>query len=146
MSFRSFLSANSQKLRRLFLYAVFGAAGTAVNVLIFVLLAEKCGANYLAANLAAWIFSVAFAFATNKAFVFESRSWAFPLWLKECAAFTLARIATCVFDWGCMFLAVSVLGWSKTASKIIANIIVVIANYALSRIWIFRTKSATMGA
>lgn len=139
--FKVFLKPNREKFRRFFLYGIFGVAGTLVNVLIFAILAEKCGVNYLLANLAAWIFSVVFAFVTNKIWVFESKSWVFPLWLKECALFTLARIATCVFDMGYMFIAVSVFGWHKTASKIIANIVVIIANYALSRLLIFKAKA-----
>lgn len=139
--FKVFLESNSEKIRRLILYVVFGAAGTLANVLIFAILAEKCGLNYLLANLAAWIFSVVFAFLTNKSWVFGSKSWEFPLWLKECALFALARIATCIFDMGYMFAAISVFGWHKTASKIIANIVVIIANYALSRLWIFKAKS-----
>lgn len=131
---------NKEKISELFCYAFFGATGTIINVLIFYFFAQNLSVHYMLSNLIAWIFSVAFAFVTNKIWVFKSSSWAFSLWLKECLQFVFARIATCVFDMGYMFLAVSIFGWNKTVSKIIANIIVIIANYILSKMWIFRKK------
>lgn len=46
----------------------------------------------------------------------------------------LTRVLTCGFDTGYMFIAVSVFAMSEIISKIIANIIVIIANYALSKL------------
>lgn len=132
---------NKNRFTELFWYGFFGAISTAVNILIFYLLSQKIGIHYIAANAVAWIFSIIFAFATNKIFVFKSKSWKFRVWTKEFFQFALARIATCIFDMGYMFAAISVFGWHKTASKIIANIVVIIANYALSRLWIFKEKS-----
>ena len=128
---------NKDKLLEFFWYVFFVAVGTVVNVVIFYLLSQKIGVNYLLANFVAWVFSVVFAFVTNKIWVFKSKSWAFSVWAKECAEFTLGRILTCVFDMGYMFVAVSVLHFDETISKIIANAIVVITNYALSKLWIF---------
>lgn len=137
MSIRNFLAEHKEKLAELFWYAFFGAAGTLVNILIFVVLTKFCSVNYLVSNFLAWIFSVAFAFITNKIWVFKSSSWKFPHWLKECAQFLAARIATLFFDMGYMFAAVSFFHFDETISKIIANAVVIIANYFLSKLWIF---------
>lgn len=130
-----------EKIKEPFLYVFFGAVGTVVNILIFVLLSEKCNVQYMVANIVAWFFSVAFAFVTNKFWVFKSKSWISSIWIKECIQFIFARIATCVFDIGYMFVAISILNWNKTLSKIIANAIVIIANYALSRFFIFKNQT-----
>ena len=127
-----------KKYKNIILYGVFGIIGTAVNVALFVFLSEKCALHYMVSNIIAWIFSVAFAFVTNKIWVFDSKRWIFPLWLKECLSFFLARVATCVFDVGYMFVAVSLLGQDKTISKVIANVIVIIANYIFSKFFIFK--------
>lgn len=129
---------NKAKFWEIFWYGFFGALGTAVNIAIFWALSQKACVNYLLANFAAWVFSVAFAFVTNKIWVFKSKSWTFPVWAKECAEFTLARIVTCVFDMGYMFVAVSILHFDETISKIIANTVVIITNYTLSKLWIFK--------
>ena len=129
-----------EKIKEVFLYVFFGAVGTVVNILIFVLLSEKCNVQYMVANIVAWVFSVAFAFVTNKLWVFKSKSWTFSVWIKECIQFIFARIATCVFDIGYMFVAISIFNWNKTLSKIMANAIVIIANYVFSRFFIFKKR------
>ncbi len=138
MNVRDFLVANKNKLIRLFLYALFGVLGTVINILIFAFLTEKCGVYYMVSNVIAWLFSIIFAFLTNKNWVFESNSWKISVVLKESVQFTVARIGTCVFDMGYMFVAVSILDSDKTISKIIANALVVILNYILSKVWIFK--------
>ena len=132
---------NKEKFWELFWYGFFGVIGTGVNILIFYLLSQKLGIHYMVANITAWIFSVAFAFATNKIWVFKSKAWQFAVWFKECVQFVTARIGTCVFDIGYMFIAISVLHFDATVSKVIANVIVVIMNYCLSKIWIFKQKN-----
>lgn len=129
-----------ERIWELFWYAFFGVIGTVINILIFYLLSQKCGIPYLIANFVAWVFSVAFAFVTNKIWVFRSKTWAFPMWFKECVQFTIARIGTCVFDMVYMFVAISICNFNETISKVIANIIVIILNYVLSKIWIFKKK------
>ena len=119
----------------------FGVLGTVVNILIFWGLSQKIGVNYLFANFVAWIFSVAFAFVTNKIWVFKSKSWSFSVWMKECIQFVFARIGTCVFDMGYMFFAISLLHFDETISKIVANFVVVILNYVLSKLWIFKDNN-----
>lgn len=129
---------NKEKFWELFWYGFFGAVGTLVNILIFYLLSQLLCIHYMIANLVAWVFSVAFAFVTNKIWVFKSKSWAFSVWTKECIQFVFARIGTCLFDMGYMFIAISLLHFDETISKVVANVIVVILNYVLSKIWIFR--------
>lgn len=129
---------NKEKFWELFWYGFFGVVGTLINILIFYLLSQLLSVNYMVANLVAWVFSVAFAFVTNKIWVFKSKTWAFSVWLKECIHFVLARIGTCVFDMGYMFVSISLLHFNETISKIISNVIVIILNYVLSKIWIFR--------
>ena len=51
------------------------------------------------ANLIAWIVAVAFAFVTNKIWVFESKSWKPAVALKEFWLFVVARLLTGVLEW-----------------------------------------------
>ena len=41
---------------------------------------------------------------------------------------------------GYMFVAISLLYFDETISKIVANVIVVILNYILSKLWIFKRE------
>ncbi|MDO4379519.1 MAG: GtrA family protein, partial [Clostridia bacterium] len=65
-------------------YVIFGVLTTLVNLVVFkgfdVLFKGK---YYLFTNTIAWIAAVAFAYVTNKLFVFESKSWKFDVLKKE---------------------------------------------------------------
>ena len=64
------------------LYIVFGVLTTLVNFVafkLFTMVFDKLVSSQLGvhiSNVLAWIFAVAFAYVTNKLFVFESKSWA----------------------------------------------------------------------
>ncbi|MBQ7089689.1 MAG: GtrA family protein, partial [Clostridia bacterium] len=50
------------------------------------------------ANVLSWVCAVVFAFVTNKLWVFQSKSWAAAVWLKEFGSFLSARVATGVLE------------------------------------------------
>lgn len=131
---------NKQRLYEIFCYVFFGGVGTVINILIFYLLSQRLSIHFIIANIIAWMFSIVFAFVTNKVWVFKSKSWHFTIWFKECIQFFLARIGTCFFDMIYMFIAITIFHFEATISKIVANVIVVLLNYILSKIWIFKHK------
>ena len=91
-------------------------------------------------NIIAWILSVLFAFITNKIYVFNSKNYSFSIVLRELIDFTVARGATGILDLGLMYLFVSVIGIEDMISKIVINIIVIILNYILSKLYVFKNK------
>lgn len=141
MNIRKIIIDNKQKIIELFLYAFFGVVGTLVNVLIFVVLTKYLNIQYLISNFVAWIFSIFFAFVTNKIWVFKSKSWKFVLLFRELVLFLISRILTLIFDMGYIFLAISIFNFNATISKIIANFIVIVANYGLSKTFIFKINN-----
>ena len=62
--------------------------------------------HYMVANVIAWVIAVAFAYVTNKLWVFESKSWARSVWIPECIGFVSARLATGLLDMGLMYLMI----------------------------------------
>lgn len=123
------------------MYVVFGALTTVVNM----------GAYYVSYNLLhipnvpsaaiAWILAVAFAFVTNKLWVFDSPSFDAQTLKHEIPTFFGARIATGVLDVVIMYLAVDVAHMNPTVWKLISNVLVIIINYVASKLIIFRKKS-----
>ena len=120
--------------RELFRYVVFGVLTTAVNIAAYYLFV-RFGINYLISNVMAWFFSVLFAYATNRRWVFESKSTDI---LKECGLFFAGRIFSGIVDTGLMWLFVDVLAIGDMASKIVIQVIVVILNYAVSKWAVFK--------
>ncbi len=90
-----------------------------------------------AANIISWICAVTFAYFTNRRYVFFSQE---PNRLKEAGKFFLSRVTTLLMEMGIMALGVSVLGINDRIVKVVAQVIIIIANYILSKLLVFRKK------
>ena len=132
-----------QKYRSLIMYAVFGALTTLVNMAAYSLCFSVLGIPNVPSVVIAWVLAVAFAFVTNKLWVFNSKSFSAPVLRREIPAFFGARLATGLLDVGIMYLAVDVMGWNATLWKLISNILVIIINYIASKFLIFNHKAGT---
>ena len=72
------------KYKEIIMYLIFGAGTTGVNWIIYTLLMVFGNViNMTIANIIAWAGAVAFAYITNKLWVFESKSWSPNVVLKE---------------------------------------------------------------
>ena len=131
------------KYRSYILYVVFGALTTLVNMAVYALCYQVAGIANVPSVIIAWVVAVAFAFVTNKLWVFESKSFSAETLKREIPTFFGARIATGVLDVGIMYLAVDVLNGNATIWKLISNIIVIIINYFASKLLVFRKKEQT---
>ena len=90
-----------------------------------------------AANVISWVCAVTFAYFTNRRYVFFSRE---QNRLKEAGKFFLSRITTLLMEMGVMALGVSVLGLNDKTVKLGAQVLIIIANYVLSKLLVFRKK------
>lgn len=118
-------------------YIIFGIMTTAVNVVTFYIL-DKLKVEYKINTTISNFLSIIFAYVTNKIFVFESKSWEIKFVSKEILKFFLSRLGTYFLDIFSMCIFVEVFLFSNMASKIFANILVIAANYILSKFYIFR--------
>ncbi|MGX8692835.1 MAG: GtrA family protein [Clostridia bacterium] len=80
---------------------------------------------------------IAFAYPTNRAWVFRSKN---PHILAEAASFVGSRLATMLLGWLTNLLLVNVLGVSVYVSTVIAAILVIVGNYLISKLLVFRKK------
>lgn len=117
------------------MYVIFGVLTTAVNFVTYLLFARVLNIHYLISNVLAWFLSVLFAYITNKIWVFESKN---PNILKEMSLFFGGRIFSGVVDTALMYLLIDVLVVSDVISKIIIQVIVVILNYVISKLIVFK--------
>ncbi len=119
-------------------YVIFGTVTTVLNVVTYHLLYSIFKAPNTLAVVIAWIISVAFAFVTNKLFVFESKSWDKKVAKKQALDFLVCRILTGILEVALMFLLVDILRLNGTVMKLITNVIVIILNYIASKFVIFK--------
>lgn len=85
-----------------------------------------------------WVAGVAFAYPTNRRFVFQSKD---PEIFKECIKFVLSRVSTYLLSVGLNVL-LTWLGVNVYFTTIVAAVAVVIANYVISKLLVFRKKEA----
>jgi putative flippase GtrA len=126
--------------REIILYVVFGVLTTVVNLVSFHLFCDVLGVHYLISNCIAWILAVAFAFVTNKLWVFDSPSWQLKTALREAASFTAGRLITLLVELGLLALLVELMGLKEMVAKVFVAVIVVILNYIFSKLWVFTRK------
>lgn len=126
--------------KEVILYVVFGVLTTVVSLVTYYIcvgtfLNAENAIQLQIANIIAWIVSVAFAYITNRKFVFESTN---KNKLSEATKFVTSRIATLLMDMFIMFLGVTVLKLNDGIIKIISQVIVIVANYVFSKIFVFK--------
>ncbi|MDH6363615.1 putative flippase GtrA [Enterococcus sp. PF1-24] len=139
------LLAGKKKLEELgyweaFSYLFFGGVTTVVNIAVFSLLHYTLTIDWMIANTVAWFISVLVAFITNKLWVFQTKSENLSHLLWEFVKFVFYRILSLGIDNGVMWLFIDKLGWSTFIVKILAQIVVVVANYAFSKLFIFKKE------
>ena len=86
-------------------------------------------------TLVAWAVAVAFAFYPNKRWVFKSQGGDTK---REILQFLAARVVSLGMDVGLMALLVGACGLNDMLSKLIVQVVVIIANYFASKFWIFK--------
>lgn len=136
-----------EKLKALFIkyydlitYLVFGVLTTVVNYLIYLPCYNLLHLSATVSNLIAWVVAVAFAFLTNKPFVFRSHDWSFKTVVPELTRFVGCRIASGAVETGILFITVDMLQWDGNIWKLVTSILVVILNYVGSKLLVFRKK------
>ena len=92
------------------------------------------------ANVIAWVAAVAFAYVTNRIWVFESKRRGFGPIVGEIAAFAGGRVFTLLLQEILMAVFFTWLGFNEYLVKIVAAVLVVILNYFISKIFVFRKK------
>lgn len=119
-------------------YLVFGVLSTVVNYVVYLPTYYLLGLSAAVSNIVAWIVAVAFAFVTNKPFVFKSHDWSAKTLIPELYKFVGCRIASGVGETLILFLTVDLLGLNGVVWKLITSVLVVVANYFGSKFLVFK--------
>lgn len=126
--------------KEILMYILFGVLTTIVNIVTYYILTKtilnpKNGIELQIATIIAWITCVTFAYFTNKKYVFISKEKNIK---KEILLFYIARLFTLLIDMLLMYILVTKLKLNDKVIKIIVQIIIIIANYILSKLIVFK--------
>lgn len=123
-------------------YLIFGFLAFVLNYILYFLFADAIQMHYMAATVVSWVLTVVFAYWTNRSFVFKSNNKDKQSIGKEFASFIGARVATEVLEVVLMYVLVDCAHANDKVSKLICQTLVILANYVLSKLWIFKSKNA----
>lgn len=128
------------KYRELITYLVFGVLTTVVNYLIYLPCYNLWGLNASVSNVIAWVVAVAFAFVTNKPFVFRSYDWSVKVVVPELSKFVATRIGSGALETAILFLSVDLVGMNGNVWKLLTSVLVVVLNYVGSKLLVFKKQ------
>lgn len=119
-------------------YLFFGGLTTAVNYLVYLPCFNLLHLSGAVSNAIAWVAAVAFAFLTNKPFVFKSHDWSLKVVLPELGKFLGCRIGSGVLETAIIFAFVDMLHWDGNLMKLATSVLVVVLNYFGSKFLVFK--------
>lgn len=134
------------KYKEVINYLIFGVLTTVVSLatkylLLFTILDAENGVQLQIAVIISWIVACTFAYITNRIWVFESKSKEI---IKEAIKFYASRLATLGLEMLIMFIFVTALGLNTRMWVIVwtifAQVVIVIGNYVLSKLIVFKNK------
>lgn len=128
------------KNEELWNYLIVGLLTTIVSLTTYFICTETFlnpdnGLELQLANIISWVIAVGFAYVTNRVFVFKSKN---KNKLKEAASFVGSRILSLLMDMVAMFVMVSIFKWNDKVGKLVTQVIVTVANYILSKLFVFK--------
>jgi len=125
-------------------YLFFGGLATLINIAVYAALVHFTELSITVSNAIALVVAVAFAFMTNKLWVFKSKTREPKKVFRELSTFIIARTITGIIDLvgvPLLFnlgLTYPLLGIEGFTAKAIITVIVIILNYVFSKVFVFR--------
>ncbi len=121
-------------------YLVFGVLTTAVNYIVYLPCYNLLHLSATVSNVIAWAAAVAFAYATNKPFVFHSHDWSAKTVIPELTKFVGTRLGSGGLETLILLVFVDLLKGNGNLWKLLTSVLVVVLNYIGSKLLVFRKK------
>lgn len=127
-----------KKYKEMLLYLFFGGLSFIVSISTYAGFNVGMGINELVANVLSWIITVLFAFLTNRVWVFQSPTNGVSEFMKQMFAFYSGRVITLIIEEVILLVFITWLGFNSMVIKVIAQVIVILLNYVISKLVIFK--------
>ena len=119
-------------------YLFWGGVAFFLSMILFYLFANVMDIYEQIANILSWILCVIFTYFTNRTFVFRSKVKGMKNIFKEFKDFVTARVLTLVMENAILFVMIDLLTINNMVSKLAGQFVVIVSNYILSKLWIFK--------
>ena len=137
------MKISKEKIGEIIRYLIVGVLTTVVSLgiyygLVYTILDPNNATELQIANITSWIGAVIFAYITNRSFVFKSQN---QNRLKEATSFVSSRVLTLLMDMAIMFVGVTVLKQNDKIIKLISQVVITVANYVFSKLFVFNSRN-----
>ena len=129
-----------KKYKEVWLYLFFGGLTFIVSIGSYAFFEISIKLEPLIANIFSWILAVLFAYITNRIWVFENTARNFADICKEISSFFGGRIVTLVMEEFILYAGIEILSVNSIVVKVIGQIIVIVSNYFISKVLVFRSR------
>ena len=132
------------KYEEIIAYLIVGVLNTLVSwgawfLLAYTIMDAQVMWQNVVLSVVSWVVGVVFGYVMNRKFVFKSKE---PNIMKEFLQFSGGRVSTWVLDAVMMVLLVNILRINEAFSKIFVSVLVMIGNYLLSKLFVFKKKES----
>lgn len=135
------------KHREIIVYLIVGVMTTVVawgvkflwNIVFYAGTAHPLPVQTTILTIVEFVAGVAFAYPTNRKWVFRSTN---PDILKEAAGFVASRLATLGIQMLLNLVLINVLNMNFYLATVLISVVVVVSNYVFSKLLVFRKKKA----
>ena len=123
-------------------YLFWGGVAFVLSMVLFYVFANVMDIYEQIANILSWIICVIFTYLTNRIFVFQSKVKGIKKIFKEFKDFVTARLLTLVMENVILFVMIDLLTINNMVSKLVGQFVVIVSNYFLSKLWIFKKEKS----
>ena len=129
-----------KKYKEGLLYLFFGGLTFFLSIFLFWFMDSVMHLNELVNNSIDWVICVAFQFFTNRTWVFDGKVETKKDFFKQAGSFTLGRLFTLVVEDILIFIFITLMGLPKMPVKLGATFVVIVLNYIISKLIVFKKK------
>lgn len=127
-----------KKYKEILLYLFFGGLAFFLNVGLFMLIDATLPINELFNNIICWVVCVLMQFFTNRIWVFDGRVDSTGAFVKQMTSFVGGRVFTLVLEEIILAVFITWLQMNATVVKLVAQVVVIVLNYVISKLMVFR--------
>ncbi len=129
-----------KKHKEILLYLFFGGCAFIISIGSYAIANVVLGIHELVANIISWILAVLFAFFTNRSWVFNGDTHSAKEFAVQLINFVAGRLVTLGVEELMLFVFITLFHFNSILIKVIAQIVVILLNYIISKFWVFKKK------
>ena len=134
LKLKEFIKNND--LIKLIRFSIVGVGNTLVNWSIFIIL-NVFGVYYIISNIIAYTIATVNSYIWNSLWVFK---YGQGLNINTSVKFFILNLVGLTVNTTIMYILVDILNFNKFIALVIASVLVVMMNYTINKLWVFKEK------